>query len=109
MPAPANDRQNQALGILAIATAAIGFGLFGADINLPTPTSPNPAFILVFIVQASGIVGALSCYVAVLLSSAGILARDDRVAGQELVRGPMAWMAGEMFSLAAIFLAGLAV
>ena len=109
MSAQASDRQNQALGILAIATAAIGFGLFGADIKLLTPTSPNPAFILVFIVQAYGIVGALSCYVAVLLSSARILARDDRVAGRELVLGPMAWMAGEMFSMAVLFIAGLAV
>ena len=33
---PLYHRQNQALTILAIATATIGFGLFGADFNTGT-------------------------------------------------------------------------
>jgi hypothetical protein len=33
---PLFHRQNQALTILAIATAVVGFGLFGADFNTGT-------------------------------------------------------------------------
>ena len=102
-----SDRQNQTVAILAIATAAVGFGLFGVDIDLQIPSAENPEINLGFIVHTFTIPAALLFYGAVLVTSARILGRDGSVTGIELVRGPLAWMYGEMVSLALIFLTKL--
>ena len=100
------DRQNQALVILAIATAAIGFGLFGIDLNLQTPTADGTEIVF-FIARVVGIFGALGYYAAVLWSSSKLLMREDKITGSELVLGPLISMAAEMVSLAFIFLVDL--
>ena len=98
------DRQNQALAILAIATAAIGFGLFGVDFDLQTPTAANPDTVLAFAARLAGILGALVYYSAVLWSAAKLLIREDKITGRELILGPVVAMGGEMASLTLIFL-----
>ena len=105
----AMDRQNQALAILAIATAAIGFGLFGPDWELQFPTSKDPEVRFASLAQISGIVITLFAYFLVLITSGRILARDSRVTGLELITGPMAWLVVEALGLCWIFLGNLLI
>ena len=104
MGAKLSDRQNQALAILAIATAAIGFGLFGADWELQAQGEQNKGISLIYVMQLVAILGAISYYFAVLWDAARILRQEDTVTGLELVQGPMLSMAGEMLCLAWLFL-----
>lgn len=98
------DRQNQSLAILAIATAAIGFGLFGSDWEWRTLASNDPYAPLLYTVQALGIVVPSIAYFLVLVTSGMILARDDRVSGIELIQGPMVWLMIEMMGMGLLFL-----
>lgn len=100
-----NDRQNQALAILAIATAAIGFGIFGSDWEWRTLSSNDPYAPLLYTVQALGIVVPSIAYFLVLVTSGMILVRDDRVSGLELFQGPMIWLTVEMMGMGLLFLA----
>ena len=100
-----SDRQNQALAILAIATAAIGFGLFGSDWEWRTLYFGDPYAVFLLMVQAIGITAATLGYFLVLLTSSRILARDERVAGLELILGPMIWLTIEMIGMGLLFLA----
>ncbi len=102
-----SDRQSQAVAILAIATAAIGFGLFGVDLDLKVPSAENPEIASKFIANLLCILTALGFYFAVFLTSGRILAQNQSVPGHQLVRGPLNWMYWEMVSLALIFLAKL--
>ena len=103
------DRQNQALAILAIATAAIGFGLFGPDWELQIPTAKDPEVSFILIAQIFGIVITLFAYFLVLITSGRILARDDKVTGLELITGSMAWLVVEALGLGWIFLSNLLI
>ena len=97
-------RQNQALAILAIATAAIGFGLFGSDWQWRTLASNDPYAPLLYTVQSLGIVVPSIAYFLVLVTSGMILARDNRVSGLQLIQGPMIWLTIEMMGLGLLFL-----
>lgn len=99
-----SDRQNQALAILAIATAAIGFGLLGADWELQSPDKQSAGISLIYVTQLTAVLGAIVSYFAVLWDTAKALRREDTVTGLELVHGPMLSMAGEMICLAGLFL-----
>lgn len=99
-----SDRQNQALAILAIATAAIGFGLFGADWELQSPDKQSAGIPLIYVIQLTVVLGAIGYYFAVLWYTAKALRREDTVTGLELVRGPVLSMAAEMICLAGLFL-----
>ena len=99
------DRQNQALAVLAIATAAIGFGLFGADWELQFTGELNTEIGAIYYgMQLAAILGSIGYYFAVLWDVARILRREDAVSGLELVRGPVLSMAAEMLCLAWLFL-----
>ena len=54
MGARLSDRQNQALAVLAIATAAIGFGLFGADWELQSTGELNTEIGAIYYWDAAG-------------------------------------------------------
>ena len=99
-----SDRQNQALAILAIATAAIGFGLLGADWDLQSPGKQSTGIPLIYVMQLTAVLGAICYYFAVLWNTAKALGREDSVTGVELVLGPVLSMAGEMICLAWLFL-----
>ncbi len=98
------DRHQLALAILAIATAAIGFGLFGADFHitgdsfwsLEDGTTSESLLVLAFFTLVS--------YAGVLISTGQILLRDDNPSGVDLVKGPLLWMGVELMLLALMFI-----
>ena len=97
------DRHQLAVAILAIATAVIGFGLFGADFQTAgdSPWSPRDGInsesllVLAFF--------ALVSYALVVVSAGRILLREHNPSGVDLVKGPLFWMAVEIIPLALIF------
>lgn len=107
MSGKSSDRQNQAVAILAIATAAIGFGLFGADLELQFPSARDLRLEIEFVAKFIGIIITSVAYLLVLLTTGIILERDDRVTGSELVKGPVAWMVFEVLGLGWIFVGNL--
>ena len=104
MGARLSDRQNQALAVLAIATAAIGFGPFGVDWELQSADGLKGIGLFYFGMQLAAILGSIGYYFAAFWDVAKILLREDAVSGLELVRGPVLSMAAEMLCLAWLFL-----
>jgi hypothetical protein len=101
-----SNHQNQALTILTIATAAIGFGLFGSDFDTGTTLLEgglSPTFARAKL--GYGIV-ALGFYVTVLKSVREILMQSDNVTGRHIVEGPLSRMYAEMVFVALIFIVG---
>ena len=100
------DRHQLAIAILAIATAAIGFGLFGSDVNLGIDVFDAGITTTLRRLRFGLVVAALVCYAGVIVTVGRILFREDNATGRELVLGPMRWMVFEMLSLALIFVIG---
>ncbi len=95
------DRHQLALAILAIATAAIGFGLFGSGLRMSGDFGENAmsTFLPVFVILA------LVSYALVVISTGRILMRDDNPSGWDLVvKGPFYWMSVEIMLIALTFL-----
>jgi hypothetical protein len=104
---PHSNHQNQALTILAIATAAIGFGLFAAEFRTGTVlfgTGPGSDLARTKLLCGGA---ALVSYTAVLVSVGGIIAQDDSVTGRQVAQWPMFLMALEMAFIALIFIVGV--
>ena len=78
---PLFHRQNQALTILAIATATIGFGLFGADFNTGTILLDSSLTASLARAKIGLGIAALVSYATVLVSVAAILRRRTNVTG----------------------------
>ena len=95
------DYQQMAVAILAIATAALGFGLWSQDFALPE-TWGTP---LHHTQLALGLV-ATFFYFGTFVSVGRILAQEGRITGQDLVTRPMAWLYLQMLALALLFFAG---
>ena len=72
--------QSQAVTMLAIATGAIGFGLFGTEFRVSMELLPTMKFV------AGGYV--LVFYLALVRSVRGIL-ESCKVTGRDVVRGPL--------------------
>ena len=107
MNAQSQHFQSISVTILAIATAAMGFGLFGADFR-PVANLPETrleSFLAVAKLLAGGL--ALLQYAAVLASVAKILIQDGNVSGRQVTLGPLVLMAVEMAFVAAIFVIGV--
>ena len=104
-----NSRHFQSLSvtILAIATAAIGFGLFGADFH-PVESLAAAGF-ATFLASAKLLSGGLALihYSAVLVSVARILMQDTNATGRQVSLGPLVLMGLEMAFVAAIFVIGV--
>ena len=100
------DRHQQALAILAIATAAIGVGLFGGGlkINGAGEQLDWPSLMLT-IAKSFAILVTVGTYFRVFISTYRILELERVVTGREVVAGPLLWLYWEMLSLALIFLA----
>ncbi len=97
------DRLQLAVAILAIATAAIGFGLFGVETEIGSLVK-EPGYTQGM--QVAKIVGMVTSgvfYFRVLLSVARILP-DNKATGHQLVQGPVQWFYMEMVSLGGLFL-----
>ena len=100
-----SNHQNQALTILTIATAAIGFGLFGSDFDTGTillEGGLGPTFARA---KLGCGVAALGFYVTVLKSVRDVLIQSDNVTGRHIVEGPLSRMYAEVAFVALIFLA----
>lgn len=90
--------QSQAVTILAIATVALGFGLFGAEFRasvelLPVAKCVSGGYALVF-------------YAALVISVRRIL-ESSHVSGRDVTQGPLTHMAVVMVYVASIFVLGL--
>ena len=104
---PHANHQNQALTILAIATAAIGFGLFAAEFRAGTVLFETGLGSDLARTKLLCGAAALVSYAAVLVSVAEIIAQDDNVNGRQVVRWPMFLMSLEMVFIALIFIVGV--
>ena len=96
------DRHQLAVAILAIATAAIGFGLFSSDVQLIS--SPDLARAIQW-GRLAGIALAIVFYFLVLLTVGEILLKEE-TSGRELA-GPIGWLYLEMASLAWLYVLSL--
>ena len=95
------DYQQMAVAILAIATAALGFGLWGQDL-----APPETGDALLHYVQPALSVIATIFYFGTFTTVGWILGRKGRVTGQDLVFLPVVWLYLQMFVLALSFFAG---
>ena len=99
--------QSLSVTILAIATAAMGFGLFGADFH-PVESFAEVGF-ETFLAAAKLLSGGLALihYLAVLVSVARMLVQDSNVTGRQVTLGPLVLMGAEIAFVAAIFVIGV--
>ena len=95
------DYQQMAVAILAIATAALGFGLWSQDLAPPEIGET----LLHHVQPALGLI-ATALYLGTFVSVGRILAQEGRVTGQDLVARPMVWLYLQMLALALLFFAG---
>ena len=104
---PLFHRQNQALTILAIATAVVGFGLFGADFNTGTILLDSSLTASLARAKIGLGIAALVSYATVLVSVAAILRRRTNVTGRQLVAVPLHRMYLVLFFIGLIFITGI--
>ena len=90
--------RTQAVAMLAIATGALGFGLFGAEFRVSTEFLPTMMFV------AGGL--ALVCYVGLAESVRAILLSRD-VNGRRVARGPLTYMFLVVVYVVCVFVAGI--
>ena len=93
---------DQALTILAIATAVFGFAVFQTDFNF-TDTLGNPLGTRVGIAKFIWGFGTMAQYFRVFVTVRGVLLRDDAVTNKEIADGPLANLGWEMVFAAGIF------
>ena len=91
--------QSQAVAMLAMATGAIGFGLFGVEFRVATELLPTMKL------AAAGY--ALVCYLLLVRSIREILESDD-VTGREVTQGPLSNMLLVVFFVVSVFVIGIA-
>ena len=100
--------QSLSLTILAIATAAIGFGLFGVD--FPTiaslPELQGPARFWAALKLICGAGGMIS-YASVVVAVGKILAQDSPVTGRQVTLAPLLLMGVVVAFVALIFVIGV--
>ena len=87
-----------AVTMLAIATGALGFGLFGAEFRASTELLPTIMF------AAGGF--ALVCYGA-LAESVRIILQSGDVSGRQVAQGPLRNMFLVMFYVVSVFVFGI--
>ena len=91
--------RTHAVTMLAIATGALGFGLFGAEFRVSTEFLPTMKLV------AGGL--ALVFYVALAKSVRVILLSGD-VTGRQVARGPLRNMSLVMVYVVTVFVVGIA-
>ena len=100
-------RQQLAVAMLGIATAAIGFGLFGSDLRLAWSPWEQGWSAWRQSVQIFSFAGCLISYGGVLISTVWMLARADHVKATDLVNGPLFWFICEMLSLGVLYVVNI--
>ncbi len=88
MEPKAPDRHQLAVAILAITTAAIGFGLFGSDLELGELTTASG---LAREVQWAKLIGAAATTVFyfMVLITVGRMVSNDKISRRQLTNGPI--------------------
>lgn len=99
------DYQQMAIAILAIATAAIGIGLWAQNFDGSLPKSDNPWLEVLYWIQVPSVLAATLLYFVAFASVARILALNRNITGKDLVQGPVVWLWMQMGFLALLFLA----
>ena len=90
--------QSQSVAMLAIATGAIGFGLFGQKFRVSTELLPTMRLV------AGGY--ALVCYLLLVRSVRDVLESDD-VTGPRVSQGPLTNMLLVVFFVISVFVVGI--
>jgi len=97
---------------LAIATAAIGFGLFGQFHEQPVaePQLQTARLIAGLIAVSRFVLISLTVMsYFLLLEKVSRLLSKDKISGSELVNGPMTWLFVEMACLTGLHLSSLLI
>ena len=102
----APDRHQLAVAILAIATAAIGFGIFEGDLEVGSWAVAEGFAKGAQLGKLLGISSAGVFYFLVLLST-GRAFQYEQISGRQLVVGPLQWLYLEMVSLAGLYFINL--
>ena len=97
------DRHQLAVAILAIAAAAIGFGLFGSDVTFNEFVREPGLARHIQWARLAGIASATVFYFLVLLTVGRMLSNEE-ISRKELTNGPIAWFYMEMVSLAWLYI-----
>ena len=90
--------RNQAVTVLAVATGALGFGLFGVEFRVSTDLLPTMKL------AAGGL--ALVFYAVLAGSVSGILQSGD-VSGRQVARGPLRSLFLVVFYVVSAFVVGI--
>ena len=99
--------QTLAVTILAIATAVIGFGLFGSDQLAGIEFRGTSGMVLAATLKLLLGLHALAQYGVLILSVGGLLRQRTTVTGQQVAHGPLLQMALVMASVALIYIIGV--
>ena len=106
MESQTRDYHRMAITILAIATAAIGIGLWASDFDWSPPQSQNSLLEVLYVVRVSSVLAATFFYFATFVATTRLLVRDRNVTGKDLARGPLTLLCLQMGYLAFLFLSG---
>ena len=99
--------QTLAITILAIATAVIGFGLFGSDQLAESNLQGSPETVLPTVFKLILGLHALWQYGVLIWAVSDLLKQEVPVAGRQIAHGPLLLMALIATSVALIFIIGV--
>ncbi len=99
--------QTLAVTILAIATAVIGFGLFGSDQLVGIEFQGPQEMVLAAALKLLLGLHALAQYGVLLAVIGGLIKQKTPVTGQQVTHGPLLQTALVMASVALIFIIGI--
>ena len=99
--------QTLAITILAIATAVIGFGLFGSDQLAGTNLLGSPKALLAPALKLLLGLHALGQYGVLIAVVGALLKQETTVTGRQVAHGPLLQMTLVMASVALIFIIGV--
>ena len=107
MSAQSRHFQSQAVAILAIATAVIGFGLFGTDFQSGSILWTGGLSGTLARIKLISATVAVAWYVATMLSVRKIMRQRDEVTGSQIANGPLLLTFVETINVAMIFFVGI--
>ena len=107
MSAQSRHFQSQAVAILAIATAVVGFGLFGTDFQSGSILWTGGLSGLLARAKLILATVAVGFYFAAMLSVRKIMRQRDEVTGAQIANGPLLLTFGETIDVGLIFLVGI--
>lgn len=107
MSAQSRHFQSQAVAILAIATAVVGFGLFGTDFQTGSILWTGGLSGAIARMKLIFAMAAVASYIAAMLSVWAIMRQKDEVTGVQIANGPLLLTFGETIDVGLIFLVGI--